>query len=118
MLSLWCLLRALVAGVLGLEAPPAFVLDLSKPPISRWKGAVEKVLKRHPYEYSFGLVFRNHAPLFDVLTAAQRSYRSLYLTYRIIPQRPSDSGGATNSTTSSPKPASALYLRGAPINLI
>ena len=73
MLSLWCLLCALVAGVLGLEAPPAFVLDLSKPPISRWKGAVEKVLKRHPYEYSFGLVFRNHAPLFDVLTAAQRS---------------------------------------------
>ena len=73
MLSLWCLLCALVVGVLGLEAPPAFVLDLSKPPISRWKGAVEKVLKRHPYEYSFGLVFRNHAPLFHMLTAAQRS---------------------------------------------
>ena len=73
MLSLWCLLCALVVGVLGLEAPPAFVLDLSKPPIYRWKGAVEKVLKRHPYEYSFGLVFRNHAPLFDMLTAAQRS---------------------------------------------
>ena len=33
MLSLWSLLYALVAGVLALEAPRAFVLNLSKPPI-------------------------------------------------------------------------------------
>ena len=33
MLSLWSFLYALVAGVLGLEAPLAFVLDLSKSPI-------------------------------------------------------------------------------------
>ena len=33
MLSLWSLLYALVAGVLALEAPRAFVLNPSKPPI-------------------------------------------------------------------------------------
>eukprot|EP00927_Polykrikos_kofoidii_P010913 TRINITY_DN14608_c0_g1_i1.p1 TRINITY_DN14608_c0_g1~~TRINITY_DN14608_c0_g1_i1.p1 ORF type:complete len:414 (+),score=53.94 TRINITY_DN14608_c0_g1_i1:131-1372(+) len=68
-----CLLCAFVTVAFGLVAPPNVVVDLSKPPQSRWEGAVEKILERHPYEYSFEPVFKSHAPLFDAISAAQRT---------------------------------------------
>lgn len=74
------LLRSL-EGVQSLEVPPLFMLDLSLPPQDRWNGAVQMILDRHPWEYSFGAVFAGHAQLFNALTAS--NYVSLARAIRV-----------------------------------
>eukprot|EP00913_Durusdinium_trenchii_P023650 g22220.t1 len=54
-----------------LELPPRFTLDLRKPAHTRWDGAVDLILSKHPYEESFLPVFQEHnKSLFDQLNAS------------------------------------------------
>ncbi|CAK9054341.1 unnamed protein product [Durusdinium trenchii] len=55
----------------ALELPPRFTLDLRKPAHTRWDGAVDLILSKHPYEESFLPVFQEHnKSLFDQLNAS------------------------------------------------
>eukprot|EP00435_Cladocopium_sp_Y103_P059293 s163_g21.t1 len=52
----------------ALEFPPRFTLDLRKPPLQRWDGALDLILSKHRYEESFLPVFQEHnKSLFDHL---------------------------------------------------
>lgn len=44
----------------ALEFPPRFTLDLRKPPLQRWNGALDLILSKHRYEESFLPVFQEH----------------------------------------------------------
>eukprot|EP00041_Stephanoeca_diplocostata_P025103 m.650402 g.650402 ORF g.650402 m.650402 type:complete len:425 (+) comp22671_c0_seq7:193-1467(+) len=56
----------------GLSQPPHFFLDLTKPPDTRWSGALDEVLDAHPFEYSFEVAFREHnESLFNHLSEDQ-----------------------------------------------
>eukprot|EP00757_Euglenozoa_sp_SAG-D1_P006403 gene6403-biopygen13661 len=49
-----------IVGTLAIHPAPTFVVDLDKPAIQRWSGAVRSVVNRHGWEHSFGPVFASH----------------------------------------------------------
>ena len=60
----------------ALRPPPKFTVNLDAEPLKRWDGAVNIVLERHPFEFSFGPTFQSHnQTLFSKLTDDQ--YQSL-----------------------------------------
>lgn len=61
-------LGALFFSASALEFPPRFTLDLRKPPLQRWDGALDSILSKHPYAESFLPVFQEHnSTLFNYL---------------------------------------------------
>ena len=51
----------------ALVRPPSFVLDLDKPPLHRWDGAVGAVVSRHGWWNSIGAVYKKYEPRFALM---------------------------------------------------
>ena len=103
-----------LVGVAGSWAPPAFTVDVSKPPHERWAGAVRTVLDHHGNKLATGFeaAFTAHnASLFDNLNASTwaRLGTAVQTHY---PEQAAELGTIANELTAAGLPTTFEYLAG------
>ena len=100
--------------VAGSWAPPAFTVDVSKPPHERWAGAVRAVLDHHgnSLQTGFEAAFAAHnASLFDNLNAS--TWARLGAAVRThYPEQAAELGTIASELTTAGLPTTFEYLAG------